>query len=100
MILVSRADHCLHDLLYRYRTGELSCDISSVVSNHADSQPLVASYDVPFHHLPIDRSAQAEQERKLMALVREERAELVILARYMQILGGDLVDGASIRRRP
>ena len=88
LILVSKFDHCLHDLLYRYRIGELNCAITSVVSNHRDVYRLVASYDVPFHYLPVGENSKAVQEAKLLGIVAEENAELVILARYMQILSG------------
>lgn len=86
LLMVSKFDHCLHDLLYRYRIGELLCTVTSVVSNHRDTYRLAASYDVPFHHLPVTRAGKAAQEEKLLTLVREEKAELVVLARYMQVL--------------
>jgi formyltetrahydrofolate deformylase len=86
LILVSKFDHCLHDLLYRYRNGELNCEISSVVSNHRELYRLAASYDVPFHHLPLSDATKAAQEEKLLGIIRDEGAELVVLARYMQIL--------------
>jgi formyltetrahydrofolate deformylase len=86
LILVSKFDHCLHDLLYRYRAGELNCEITSVVSNHRETYRLAASYDVPFHYLPVSDDTKAEQEEKLLGIVREEKSDLVVLARYMQIL--------------
>jgi formyltetrahydrofolate deformylase len=86
LILVSKFDHCLHDLLYRYRNGELACEITSVVSNHRDTYRLAANYDVPFHHLPVGERSKAAQEKKLLGIIREEAADFVVLARYMQIL--------------
>jgi formyltetrahydrofolate deformylase len=86
IILVSKFDHCLHDLLYRYWIGELHCEITSVVSNHRDAYRLVAGYDIPFHHLPVTKTTKAAQEKKIQKLIAEEKADLVVLARYMQIL--------------
>jgi len=85
IILVSKFDHCLHDLLYRHRNGELKCRITSVVSNHMDAYQLAASYGIAFHYLPSTKE-KAKQEKKLLEIIREEGAELVVLARYMQIL--------------
>jgi formyltetrahydrofolate deformylase len=86
LVMVSKFDHCLHDLLYRYRAGELHCEITSVVSNHRDSYRLVASYDLPFHHVPVTEDRRVAQEEKLLSIIREDNAELIVLARYMQIL--------------
>ena len=86
LILVSRSDHCLHDLLYRYQIGELACEVTSVASNHRDCYRLAASYDVPFHHLPVGEADRESQEARLLQLIREEKVELVVLARYMQVL--------------
>lgn len=91
LILVSRFDHCLADLLYRWRTGELAMDIAGIVSNHA--RETFAHLDfgaIPFRHLPVTRDAKAEQEAQILATVDELGAELVVLARYMQILSDDL----------
>jgi formyltetrahydrofolate deformylase len=89
LILVSKFDHCLHDLLYRYRIGELAADIAGVVSNHRECYRLAASYDVPFHHLAVTGATRKAQEKKLLGLVREEKTDLVVLARYMQILSDE-----------
>ena len=86
LILVSRLDHCLADLLFRWRMKELRMEITAVVSNHPDLQPLAAGYGLAFHHLPVDPANKQGQERRLMELVGETRSELVVLARYMQIL--------------
>jgi formyltetrahydrofolate deformylase len=86
VVMVSREGHCLNDLLYRWRSGYLPGHISAVVSNHPDLERLTASYDVPFHHLPVDPSNKPAQERDVLALIGSTGAELVVLARYMQIL--------------
>ncbi len=86
LLMVSKFDHCLHDLLYRHRSGELKCDITSVVSNHRDCYQLTASYGIPFHHLPVTPDTKARAEKKLLELVADENVELVVLARYMQVL--------------
>lgn len=85
LILVSKADHCLHDLLYRCRTGTLSISPVAVASNHPDLAPLAAANNIPFHHFPIEKSREAQQ-RQIEALIETSGAELVLLARYMQIL--------------
>ena len=90
LIMVSNFDHCLEDLLYRHRTGELRMDITAVVSNHVTLQPTATRHNLPFFHLPVTPETKAGQERRLMELVESTRTELVVLARYMQILSDDL----------
>ncbi|RFO95218.1 formyltetrahydrofolate deformylase [Rhodoferax lacus] len=90
MIMVSKFDHCLVDLLYRNRTGELKMEISCVVSNHPDLRSLVEAQGIPYVHIPVTAETKAVQEDKLMALVEETQSELVVLARYMQVLSDDL----------
>ena len=91
LLLASRFDHCLGDLLYRWRTGELEMDIVGIGSNYPrETYAHVMMGDVPFHHLPITPATKAQQEEQLYALVKESRADLVVLARYMQILSDDL----------
>jgi formyltetrahydrofolate deformylase len=90
LILVSKFGHCLNDLLYRYGSGLLKAEIPAIVSNHRDFYRLAASYDVPFHHLPVTAATKAAQERKLVELIAEERIDCVVLARYMQVLSPDL----------
>lgn len=90
LILVSKFDHCLNDLLYRHRTGELHMDITAVVSNHPDLEPLAHWHGAPFHHLPVTGDTKAEQERQLWGLIEDTGSELVVLARYMQVLSDDL----------
>jgi formyltetrahydrofolate deformylase len=90
LIMVSRFGHCLNDLLFRWRIGALGMDIPAVVSNHRDFEELVGSYDLPFVHLPVTKDTKAEQEAKLFDLVDQEQVDLVILARYMQVLSPEL----------
>ena len=85
-LFVSKYDHCLADLLYRWHTGELSCDIVAVVSNHGDAEPLATFYKVPFHQFAVDAANKAGAETAQLALLRRERVDLVVLARYMQVL--------------
>lgn len=86
IIMVSQQLHCLVDLLYRVQVGELNVEIAGVVSNHRDAYQLVASHNVPFHHLPVRPDNKGEQERALMALVQQDEVDFIVLARYMQIL--------------
>ena len=91
LLLVSRMDHCLGDLLYRTRIGELAMDVVGIVSNHPrESLNVSLIGDIPFHHLPITRDTKPQQEAQIKALVESTGAELVVLARYMQILSDDL----------
>jgi formyltetrahydrofolate deformylase len=85
VLLVSKADHCLHDLLYRARTKALNIDIAAIASNHRDLASLAARHDIPFHYLPLDHGKE-QQEKHLASLIEETGSELVVLARYMQIL--------------
>jgi formyltetrahydrofolate deformylase len=94
MLLVSKFDHCLVDLLYRWRIGELPMEISGIVSNHSrDSIGSADLGDLPFHHLPVTRQTKMEQEAALWRLVQDTQTDLVVLARYMQILS----DGFSAK---
>ncbi len=90
IILVSRFGHCLNDLLYRHRIGALPIEIPAIVSNHRDFYQLAASHDIPFHHLPVTAETRARQESRLLELFEEEGADLVVLARYMQVLSDEL----------
>jgi formyltetrahydrofolate deformylase len=90
LIMVSKFDHCLVDLLYRQRTGELNMDITTVVSNHPDLKALVESHGITYIHLPVTPDTKAAQEARLLAIVEETQSELVVLARYMQVLSDDL----------
>jgi formyltetrahydrofolate deformylase len=93
LIMVSKLDHCLNDLIYRWRIGELKIDIAAVVSNHPDLEPIATAHAIPFHHLPITPETKVEQEARLLAIIEESRSELVVLARYMQILSSELSAG-------
>lgn len=90
-IFCSKQDHCLADLLYRHRAGELACEISLVVSNHEDPSRLAQFYGVPFHHVSVDKGGKAQAEHKQLELLKEHSVDLVVLARYMQILSSDFV---------
>lgn len=90
VIMVSKADHCLNDLLYRYRTGQLAIDIRAVISNHPDLEPLATWHDLPYYHFPITPETKAEQEAEVWRVIEESGAELVILARYMQVLSSEM----------
>jgi len=90
LIMVSKYDHCLRDLLYRRSTGELNIDITAVVSNHQALRTMVEQEKIPFIHLPVTKDTKSEQESRLMEIVDETGAELVVLARYMQILSDTL----------
>ncbi len=90
LVLVSKQGHCLNDLLFRTHSRQLPVDIVAVVSNHADFAPLAASYGIDFHHLPVNADTRATQEGRLLALVEHLQIDLVVLARYMQILSPTL----------
>jgi formyltetrahydrofolate deformylase len=90
VIMVSQYAHCLNDLLFRNSVGELNLDVVAVVSNHPTLQSTADFYGVPFKHIPVTRETKAEAEAALLDIVRSERVELVVLARYMQILSDDL----------
>ena len=90
LIMVSKADHCLHDLLAQRRRGELPMDVVAVVSNHADLAPIAQAECVPFHHFPITPETKSQQEAQVLSCIREYGAELVVLARYMQVLSVDM----------
>ena len=96
-ILVSRYDHCLIDLLWRWDAGELDAEIPLVVSNHPDLASRVEIYGIPFHHLPVTKETKAEQESEILGLLSESRIDVVVLARYMQILTPEFVEAYSDR---
>jgi formyltetrahydrofolate deformylase len=89
-ILASRYDHCLDDLLSRWRHGELAAEVTQVISNHPDLEPHAREAGVPFHHVPVRRERKPEAEARMLELLRPD-TELVVLARYMQILSGDFL---------
>ena len=90
VILVSREGHCLNDLLFRWKSGLLALDIRAIISNHREFYQLAASYNVPFHHLPVTPATKAQVETRQYEIIQNEAAELVVLARYMQVLSDDL----------
>ena len=90
VIFVSREGHCLNDLLFRWKSGLLPLDIRAIISNHRDFYQLAASYNVPFHHIPMTAATKAQAEARQMEVIEAEGAKLVVLARYMQILSDDL----------
>ncbi|NLJ62513.1 MAG: formyltetrahydrofolate deformylase [Alcaligenaceae bacterium] len=97
LLLVSRQGHCLNDLLFRTHAGQLPIEIVGVVSNHTDHASLAASYQVPFHHLPVTPETKAAQEKQILQLVDELQVDLVVLARYMQILSPEMCRALSGR---
>jgi formyltetrahydrofolate deformylase len=99
LIMVSRLGHCLNDLLFRWKTGALPVDVAGVVSNHDDFAELAESYRIPFRHLPVTPDTRAEAEAALLDLIGDTQADLIVLARYMQILSGEVckrVEGRMI----
>ncbi len=98
LLLASKFDHCLVDLLYRWRIGELPMDVVGIISNHPRTTYGATDFgDIPFHHLPVTKDTKAEQEGRIKAIVTETEADLVVLARYMQILSDDLASFLSGR---
>ena len=101
MLMVSKIGHCLNDLLFRYKSGLLPVEIPAIVSNHMDFYQLAASYNIPFHHLPLaagaDEGAKLAQEAKVLELMANHKIDLVVLARYMQILSPGLCQAMAGR---
>ena len=90
-IMVSQYDHCLADLLHRYKNNELQCDIPLIISNHLDTQKLAEFYGIPFFHIPVEKDKKKEAEAKQFALFEKYQVDFIVLARYMQILSEDFV---------
>ncbi|SNT13036.1 formyltetrahydrofolate deformylase [Tropicimonas sediminicola] len=97
VIMVSRFGHCLNDLLYRWRIGALPIDIVAVISNHMDYQKLVVNHDIPFHCIRVTKANKPQAEAAIMSIVEETGAELIVLARYMQILSDEMCQKMSGR---
>ncbi len=101
MLMVSKIGHCLNDLLFRYKSGILNVEIPAIVSNHREFEQLAASYNIPFHHVPLETGASSEakrtQEERVLALVEAHRVDLVVLARYMQILSAPMCEALEGR---
>ncbi len=96
-IFVSKTDHCLYDLLLRHRSGELRCEIPLIVSNHPDLEPIARHFGIPYHVFPITPANKAEQEARELALLRAQAIDLVVLARYMQVLSPTLLEAYAMR---
>lgn len=90
VIMVSKFDHCLQDLLHRYRTGHLNIEIPAIISNHPDLKELADWHGIPYYHFPITAETKPQQEAQVMTVVENTQADLVVLARYMQVLSDDL----------
>ncbi|KAG9235950.1 formyltetrahydrofolate deformylase [Amylocarpus encephaloides] len=95
LIMVSKIGHCLNDLLFRHSTSQLRIEVPLIVSNHPEFQALADTYKIPFHHLPVTAATKAEQEAKILGLVKEHNIELIVLARYMQVLSPTLCTAMS-----
>jgi formyltetrahydrofolate deformylase len=95
LLMVSRFGHCLNDLLYRWKIGALPIEIVGVVSNHFDYQKVVVNHDIPFHHIPVTKANKLEAEARIMDLVEQTGTELIVLARYMQILSDQMCSKMS-----
>jgi formyltetrahydrofolate deformylase len=91
-IMVSKYDHCLVDLLYRHKSGELACEIPLIMSNHPDTRPLADFYGIPYAVVPVSKDNKREAEQKQLALLREHNPDFIVLARYMQVLSNEFVN--------
>jgi formyltetrahydrofolate deformylase len=90
-LFVSKADHCLHDIVLRWKEGELPCELAGIVSNHPDLQGLADGYGIPFHHVPVHSSAKGTAEMTQLTLLQQLDVDLVVLARYMQVLSAEFL---------
>ncbi|MBA3541339.1 MAG: formyltetrahydrofolate deformylase [Deltaproteobacteria bacterium] len=90
-VFVSKQEHCLYDLLVRHKAGELACEVAVIVSNHEAAAPIATYFGIPFHHLPVTPETKVAQEAKIVELLERERVDLIVLARYMQVLSPELV---------
>lgn len=95
VVFVSKADHCFHDLALRWRAGEFQGDLVGVVGNHLDLADAARGYGLPFYHVPVSAGTKTEAEGRQLALVRELRADVIILARYMQVLSADFLEALA-----
>jgi formyltetrahydrofolate deformylase len=96
-IFVSKYNHCLYDLVLRNKEGELSTDICMIIGNHRDAESIAEYFSIPFYYFPIDKERKQAVEEEELRLLKENAVDLVILARYMQILSGDFVDAYKDR---
>lgn len=90
-LFVSKYDHCLYDILGRYNSGELHAEIPFIISNHKDLKPIADSFNIDFHHIPVTENTKQEAEARQLELLRKENIELIVLARYMQIISDNLI---------
>jgi formyltetrahydrofolate deformylase len=97
VLMVSKEGHCLNDLLFRVKSGWLNLDVRAVISNHRDFYQLCAGYNIPFHHIPVGKDNKADAEKQQLKIIEGEGAELVVLARYMQILSDEMCGALSGR---
>ncbi|KAK7752058.1 hypothetical protein SLS62_006023 [Diatrype stigma] len=95
LIMVSKIGHCLNDLLFRAKTNQLGVEIPLIVSNHPDFRALAESYGIEFHHLPVTKDTKLQQEQQILALIQQHGIDLVVLARYMQVLSPGLCEAMS-----
>ena len=91
-IFVSKYDHCLYDLLGRYRSGELHCDLPFIISNHIDLKPIADNFNVPFYHIPVTQATKIDAEKQQLELLKAHQVDFIVLARYMQIVSGKLIE--------
>jgi formyltetrahydrofolate deformylase len=92
IILVSKYDHCLVDLLYRHKSGELACEIPLIISNHPDNQPIADFYGIPYITIPVPKDSKHQAEEKILGLLQQHNPDFMVLARYMQILSNEFVN--------
>jgi formyltetrahydrofolate deformylase len=97
VLMVSKEGHCLNDLLFRWKSGLLKLDIRAIIANHLDLQPLAERYNLPFHHIPVTAATKAQAEARQYEVIQSEGAELVVLARYMQILSDEMCQNLAGR---
>lgn len=93
--MVSKIGHCLNDLLFRQSTNQLNIEVPLIVSNHPEFENMAKTYNVPFHHLPVTKDTKSQQESRILELVKEHNIELIVLARYMQVLSPTLCEAMS-----
>jgi formyltetrahydrofolate deformylase len=97
LIVASKHEHCINDLLYRYRTGALQMKVPAIVSNHRDLEPLAEWHKIPYFHIPVSAETKSEAEQRLLEIIDDTQADLIVLARYMQVLSDDLCTRMSGR---
>jgi formyltetrahydrofolate deformylase len=97
VLMVSKEGHCLNDLLFRWKSGLLKLDIRAIIGNHLDLQPLAERYNLPFHHIPVSAATKSQAEAQQYEVIQSEGAELVVLARYMQILSDEMCQNLAGR---